>query len=51
MGGLAGPAADELYPVIENLLDELDRWLSVSGPSPIFEDTGFIPASQAPLTD
>ncbi len=25
--------ADELYPVVENLLDELDRWLSVSGPS------------------
>jgi AcrR family transcriptional regulator len=22
--------ADELYPVVENLLDELDRWLSVS---------------------
>src|SRR5271157_6064825 len=25
--------ADELYPVVENLLDELDRWFSVSGPS------------------
>jgi AcrR family transcriptional regulator len=25
--------ADELYPVVENILDELDRWLSVSGPS------------------
>jgi len=24
--------ADELYPVVENILDELDRWLSVSGP-------------------
>ena len=24
--------ADELYPIVENLLDELDRWLSVSGP-------------------
>jgi AcrR family transcriptional regulator len=23
---------DELYPMVENLLDELDRWLSVSGP-------------------
>ena len=22
--------ADELYPIVENLLDELDRWLSVS---------------------
>src|SRR5450755_330765 len=25
--------ADELYPIVENLLDELDRWLSASGPS------------------
>jgi AcrR family transcriptional regulator len=25
--------ADELYPIVENLLDELDRWLSVSAPS------------------
>jgi AcrR family transcriptional regulator len=25
--------ADELYPVVENILDELDRWLSVSGSS------------------
>jgi AcrR family transcriptional regulator len=24
--------ADEMYPIIENILDELDRWLSVSGP-------------------
>jgi AcrR family transcriptional regulator len=24
--------ADELYPMVENILDELDRWLSVSGP-------------------
>ena len=24
--------ADELYPIVKNLLDELDRWLSVSGP-------------------
>jgi hypothetical protein len=24
--------ADELYPIVENGLDELDRWLSVSGP-------------------
>jgi len=24
--------ADELYPIVENLLDELDRWLSVSAP-------------------
>ena len=24
--------ADELYPVVENLLDELDRWFSVSAP-------------------
>jgi AcrR family transcriptional regulator len=24
--------ADELYPIVENVLDELDRWLSVSGP-------------------
>jgi hypothetical protein len=24
--------ADELYPIIENIFDELDRWLSVSGP-------------------
>jgi AcrR family transcriptional regulator len=23
--------ADELYPIVENLLDELDRWLGVSG--------------------
>jgi AcrR family transcriptional regulator len=25
--------ADELYPIVENVLDELDRWLSVSGSS------------------
>jgi hypothetical protein len=25
--------ADELYPIVENILDELDRWLSASGPS------------------
>jgi AcrR family transcriptional regulator len=25
--------ADELYPIVENILDELDRWLGVSGPS------------------
>jgi AcrR family transcriptional regulator len=25
--------ADELYPIVEHVLDELDRWLSVSGPS------------------
>ena len=24
--------ADELYPVVANILDELDRWLSVSRP-------------------
>jgi hypothetical protein len=24
--------ADELYPVVENILDELDRWFSVSRP-------------------
>jgi len=24
--------ADELYPVVENILDELDRWFSVSAP-------------------
>ena len=24
--------ADELYPIVGNLLDELDRWLSASGP-------------------
>jgi AcrR family transcriptional regulator len=24
--------ADELYPVVENILDELDRWLTVGGP-------------------
>jgi hypothetical protein len=24
---------DELYPMIENVLDELDRWLSAPGPS------------------
>jgi AcrR family transcriptional regulator len=24
--------ADELYPMVENILDELDRWLSVSEP-------------------
>ena len=24
--------ADELYPIVRNILDELDRWLSVSGP-------------------
>jgi AcrR family transcriptional regulator len=26
--------ADELYPAVENILDELDRWLSVSAQSP-----------------
>lgn len=26
--------AEALYPVVENLLDELDRWFSVSGSSP-----------------
>jgi hypothetical protein len=25
--------ADELYPVVENLLDELDRWFSLGAPS------------------
>jgi AcrR family transcriptional regulator len=25
-----GKIADELYPIIENILDELDRWLSVA---------------------
>jgi hypothetical protein len=25
--------ADELNPIVENDLDQLDRWLSVSGPS------------------
>jgi AcrR family transcriptional regulator len=25
--------ADELYPVVEHILDELDRWFSVAGPS------------------
>lgn len=25
--------ASELYPLVENVLDELDRWLSVPGPS------------------
>jgi AcrR family transcriptional regulator len=24
--------ADELYPIVENILDELDRWLSISAP-------------------
>jgi AcrR family transcriptional regulator len=24
--------ADELYPIVENILDELDRWLSISTP-------------------
>jgi hypothetical protein len=24
--------ADELYPIVENVLDELDRWFSVSPP-------------------
>ncbi len=24
--------ADEMYPIVENILDELDRWLSVSRP-------------------
>jgi AcrR family transcriptional regulator len=24
--------ADELYPIVENILDELDHWLAVSGP-------------------
>ena len=24
--------ADELYPIVENILDELDRWLSISRP-------------------
>jgi AcrR family transcriptional regulator len=24
--------ADELYPIVENVLDELDRWLSISRP-------------------
>ena len=26
--------ADELYPIVGNVLDELDRWLSVSGSTP-----------------
>ena len=25
--------ADELYPIVENILDELDRWLSISTPT------------------
>jgi len=25
--------ADELYPVVESLLDELDRWFGLSAPS------------------
>src|SRR5437660_823356 len=25
--------ADELYPTVKSVLDELDRWLSASGPS------------------
>jgi hypothetical protein len=29
--GQAG-IADELYPIVENVLDELDRWFSVSPP-------------------
>jgi AcrR family transcriptional regulator len=29
--------ADELYPIVENILDELDRWLSASGPSDSIE--------------
>jgi hypothetical protein len=24
--------ADELRPVVENILDELDRWMSISAP-------------------
>lgn len=24
--------ADELLPVVENILDELDRWLNISAP-------------------
>jgi AcrR family transcriptional regulator len=28
--------ADELYPVVESLLDELDRWFSLSAPSAPF---------------
>jgi AcrR family transcriptional regulator len=30
--------ADELYPVVENLLDELDRWFSVSASSALRAD-------------
>jgi hypothetical protein len=26
--------AKELHPIVENLLDDLDRWLSVLGPPP-----------------
>ncbi len=25
--------ADEIYPIVEHVLDELDRWLSISGPA------------------
>ena len=25
--------ADELYPIVKSVLDELDRWLSAPGPS------------------
>jgi hypothetical protein len=32
-GQSQGRIADELYPIIENILDELDRWFGVSGPS------------------
>jgi hypothetical protein len=31
--------ADELYPVVENLLDELDRWFSVSASSALLSSS------------
>jgi len=41
--------ADELYPIVENILDELDRWLSVSG-SPTRRQPGRPPGSPPDAT-
>ena len=40
--------ADELYPIVENLLDELDRWLSVSGPFAARRDRSAAAAQRRP---
>jgi len=40
--------ADELYPIVENLLDELDRWLSVSEPFAARRDRSAAAAQRRP---